>query len=622
MVEKMTKYSFVLLSGETEGFLEWLQGLGIVDVTRSSKPIDDKSSEMLDKVSGVKKTIGILEKLDFTGNPDLERIRQAAAATVIEGCKTKNTLGAVARIEELNSEMSAARKQLSDITPWGDYDKATLDSIGNKGLKIRYYRISKKKYDTAWENEYAIVKVNEDSNNIWFVTVSPTDQEYSFPVAEIAAPSMALKDAEQKVEEIHTEIISMQGKLLHLKEHYLDYIKEGYARKAADLDRYLAGSSTTDAAEGYITLINGFAPKDQEESLSKALDEKGVLYIKADATPEDNPPIKLKNNRFAKLFEVLTGMYGMPSYGEFDPTPVLAPFFMLFFAMCMGDAGYGIILILFGLAEKKGWIKIGMFKGLGPLIMFLGASTLVVGALLGTVFGMSILSAAWAPEWLKSLCVDGWFKDGKIAGFPAQMVLAVGIGVFHICLAMVIKTIGYTKRFGFKNTISTWGWTLLIVGGVTLAGLGGMQILGGEVLKWAVIALAVVSGLAIYIFNTPGRNPLVNIGSGLWDTYNMATGLLGDVLSYIRLYALGLAGGMLGNAFNIMGTMVLDIPVPVVNWLFCAVILLFGHVLNIAMSCLGAFVHPLRLTFVEYFKNSGYEGTGTAYNPLSNNKTN
>ncbi|MDE5732421.1 MAG: ATPase V, partial [Bacteroidales bacterium] len=223
---------------------------------------------------------------------------------------------------------------------------------------------------------------------------------------------------------------------------------------------------------------------------------------------------------------------------------------------------------------------------------------------------------------LKSLCIDGWFPDGKIAGFPAQMVLAVGIGIIHICLAMIVKAIGFTKRFGIKSTISTWGWTLLIVGGIVLTALGMMEVLGGEALKWSVIALAVISGLAIYVFNTPGRNPLKNIGSGLWDTYNMVTGLLGDVLSYIRLYALGLAGGMLGNAFNIMGTMILDIPIPGINWIFCIVVLIFGHILNLAMSCLGAFVHPLRLTFVEYFKNSGYEGTGTAYNPLANNKTN
>jgi V/A-type H+-transporting ATPase subunit I len=116
---------------------------------------------------------------------------------------------------------------------------------------------------------------------------------------------------------------------------------------------------------------------------------------------------------------------------------------------------------------------------------------------------MSILEASWAPGWLKAICVDGWFPDGKIAGFPAQMVLAVGIGVFHICLAMVVKTIGFTKRFGFRNTISTWGWTLLIVGGIILTALGMMEVMGPVAMKWSVIALATVSCLGIFIFNTP-----------------------------------------------------------------------------------------------------------------------
>ena len=110
---------------------------------------------------------------------------------------------------------------------------------------------------------------------------------------------------------------------------------------------------------------------------------------------------------------------------------------------------------------------------------------------------------------------------------------------------------------------------------------------------------------------------LVNIGAGLWDTYNMATGLMGDVLSYIRLYALGLAGAMLGGVFNQLAFMVQDAAGGVLGIIFCALILVFGHTLNIAMSCLSAFVHPLRLTFVEYFKNSGYDGKGEAYKPFT-----
>jgi V/A-type H+-transporting ATPase subunit I len=202
------------------------------------------------------------------------------------------------------------------------------------------------------------------------------------------------------------------------------------------------------------------------------------------------------------------------------------------------------------------------------------------------------------------------------------MILALGIGIFHICLAMTVKAIGYTKRFGFRETVSVWGWLLLIVGGIATAALGMAKLVSPDVIKWIVIVIGVVSALGIYIFNTPGKNPLSNIGSGLWDTYNMVTGILGDVLSYIRLYALGLAGGMLGQAFNILGGIIVGDGISVINFLPFALILLFGHSLNLAMSCLGAFVHPLRLTFVEYFKNAGYEGKGKEYNPLTKEKNN
>ena len=250
---------------------------------------------------------------------------------------------------------------------------------------------------------------------------------------------------------------------------------------------------------------------------------------------------------------------------------------------------------------------------LAALVTILGCGTLVVGIILGTFFGISLADASWVPSWLKGIMITG-----EIAGYSAQMVLAIGIGVFHICLAMIIKAIGYTKRFGFVNNISTWAWLVLILGGIGIAAFALLGVMDREVVKWSVIAVGIVAGLGIYIFNNPRRNPLVNIGSGLWDTYNMATGLMGDVLSYIRLYALGLAGGMLGAAFNNLATMLRDgIPVPGLDWIGFLLIIIIGHALNLAMSCLGAFVHPLRLTFVEYFKNSGYEGRGKAYKPLS-----
>lgn len=608
MVTKMTKYSFILLSEQTEGFLNSLQELGVVDISRSLKPIDEQSSEMLAEADRAKKALSILAACKAGSEKDFK----------FDGCPVDAVLETQDRIAEISAEIAATKKEIAVRQPWGSFRSEDIHRLEYQGLKLRFYSCMKKKFDPSWAEIRPLEVISETESKVFFVTVSPEEEEYSFPIEAVPAPEGSVNEAEEKLSLLQSKLEKEQQLLANLKS-CSDEIRKAYNDSLSRLDLYFAEAATEKAVDNYLTVLTGFAPTSDDKRLCASFDSMDIYYSHEAATKEDNPPVKLKNNWFAKNFEVLTGMYGVPAYDEFDPTPVLGPFFMLFFAMCMGDAGYGILLMLIALVLRLK-MKDSSLGKMHRLIAFLGGMTFVVGIFLGTFFGMSILEASWAPAWLKGLCIDGWFPDAKIAGFPVQMVLAVAIGVLHICLAMIIKTINFTKRFGFKKTVATWGWTTLIVGGLVVVSLGMTEVLSAEAFKWTIIALAVVSGLAIYVFNTPGRNPLLNIGSGLWDTYNMVTGLLGDVLSYIRLYALGLAGGMLGNAFNIMGTMILDIPVPGVNWVFCIIILIFGHVLNLAMSCLGAFVHPLRLTFVEYFKNSGYEGSGAKYNPLTKKK--
>ncbi|MGM9738860.1 MAG: V-type ATP synthase subunit I [Candidatus Cryptobacteroides sp.] len=609
----MTKYSFILLTEGQETFLKELQELGVVDITRSSKPVDDRSASLLSKAGECKSALSKLNRADWSKDPDFAAIQKSAEGMDFSssgaGDIVQLTDSAFSELAELTAQIQSARKELIYRESWGDFDKSAIDRLEEIGYKFHFYNISAKTFSSIDRSGWAVQVISEDEKSVRFVVVAPTDEEYTFPAQECPAPEGNWKETAAEIERLNGEIIERKARILKLKECtgiLADSLNDGLV----NLDRYLAVSAGEKAAENMVTTFTGFAPVEEEERLCKAFDGMEVYYLKEEAKEEDNPPIKLRNNKFASMFEVLTGMYGMPVYGEFDLTPVLAPFFMLFFALCMGDAGYGIILMLFGTALCRKWISIDMFKGLGPLIATLGAATFVVGIFLGTFFGVNLSEAAWVPEWLKSVMIVGY-----IAGFPAQMVLAVGIGVFHVCLAMVIKAIGYTKRFGLKANISTWGWVLLIVGGLILAGLGFLEVMDTAVMKVIVTVLGIVSALAIYVFNTPGRNPLMNIGSGLWDTYNMATGLLGDILSYIRLYALGLAGGMLGYAFNILGGLVLG-DGGILNWPFFIILVVFGHVLNMAMACLGAFVHPLRLTFVEFFKNSGYEGRGKAYKPL------
>ena len=303
------------------------------------------------------------------------------------------------------------------------------------------------------------------------------------------------------------------------------------------------------------------------------------------------------------MFEILTDMYGRPKYNEFDPTVFISIFFMLFFAFCMGDAGYGLVLIGASLALKKALGKIA------PLGITLGIATTVIGLLFHTFFSTDMLTWSIIPEAVKKCMVPS-----QIAGFDGTMVLAIIVGIVHICLAMIVKTYQATKVKGFLNSLGTWGWTLLIVGGVIVGGLALIGVIDSVITKWIIIGIGILSALGIFFLNDLHRNPLKNVGAGLWETYNTATGLLGDVLSYLRLYALGLAGAKLGEAFNAIGLQALGDGGA--GWVWFILIVVVGHVLNVAMCILGAFVHPLRLNFLEFFKNSGYEGTGRKYNPL------
>ncbi len=618
MIDKMTKYSFILLSGDQEKFLEEIRDLGVVDITRSSKPVDRKSADMLDKASDARKALGIIGKADYSKSPDFKdieaKVSEASARLDGHGAEDliKAAFSASEAIDSLTSEYDNVRKEMKSRMPWGEFDKSRLDSISAAGYDIRYYSVSRKSFRKEWGELVPLQVISENNDTVWFVTVSPKGKEYGFPVQETAAPQGSWKESEAELSGIRDRINGQKAILSCLRSRTGD-IESEYQNILANLDLYLAGSAGESSSENLITSFTGFAPEEEQTRLCTAFDGMDVYYFKEDAVEADNPPIKLKNNKFIRMFEVLTGMYGMPVYSEFDPTPILGPFFLLFFAMCLGDAGYGILLIIIGYLLKK---KMPSMASMAPLVMTLGGATVVIGTILGSFFGISLSDASWVPSWLKSIMLTG-----TVGSFSIQMVLAICIGIFHISLAMVVKALCYTKRFGLKATISNWAWNLLIIGCIIIGGMALTGVIDEEVTRIAIIAVGCVSALGIFIFNKPGRNPVINIGSGLWDTYNMATGLMGDVLSYIRLYALGLAGGMLGMAFNNIATMVLDgVPVPGLNWVFFIVILLFGHALNLAMSCLGAFVHPLRLTFVEYFKNSGYEGTGKRYNPLTNNK--
>jgi V/A-type H+-transporting ATPase subunit I len=604
MIAKMKKLTFLVYHKEYEAFLDRLRQLGVVHIVERQRGEPDDDLQRRVQTRATYKAL-LQQMLMLAGNePDDTVDAQLTGDDVKAGFEAIQQ-----RIAELNQRIPALEKQETQLEPWGDFDRSLLEKLDGEGWTIRFYLCQSKEFNPEWETEYQAVKVNDDGHNVYFVTCSP------HPLPLGIEP---LKMPEGSLAELRKERLQAEADLAAAETERSEYCKANYRSLELadkhlqdDIDLLKVKLNSEAMAEGSVVLLEGWIPAEEEPAVVAFLHETGTYYEMRAATRQDNAPIKFKNNAFTRMYEVLTKMYGMPDYAEFDPTPIVAPFFTLFFAFCMGDAGYGLALILLGFVLKK---KLGKdMAGMMNLVITLGIGTTVLGAILGTFFGVSLVDVD-LPDSVKQFMIVG-----KIDGtsYDKQMLLALIIGVVHLCIAMTVKAIGQTVRFGFKESLSAWGWLLLVVGFICTGGLSFFEVISADVTKWSFIVIGAVAAIGIYLLNDIHRNMLVNVGAGLWDTYNMATGLLGDVLSYIRLYALGLAGAMLGGVFNQLAFMVYDGAGPALGWLFCGLILVFGHTLNIAMSCLSAFVHPLRLTFVEYFKNSGYEGKGEEYKPFS-----
>lgn len=205
-----------------------------------------------------------------------------------------------------------------------------------------------------------------------------------------------------------------------------------------------------------------------------------------------------------------------------------------------------------------------------------------------------------------------------------MMVFAVVIGLVQIFFGMGVNAAKIIKQHGVKHALAPIAWIVGLLGSGVAFGLPQFGVKLPIGVNYTFLGLIGVSVLLIVFYNSPDKykNPITgtlsNIGGALWATYGMATGLVGDTLSYIRLFALGLTGSILGGVFNTLAFDLTSSMNPIVGWIVALCILLVGHTINFGLSMIGAFVHPMRLTFVEFYKNAGFEGGGKAYEPFKN----
>lgn len=631
MIEKMKKLTFLVYHREYERFLQDLQALGVMHIQKSG---DQTMAEpetlrtLRRQKADVETTLSTLQKIT---NVLLDEV-PVGNAGINDSIETSRTMKLVRRTQEIGTSLIALSPQIASLErdaealrPWGIINKELLEKLHEAGIHEQYRIASVARFAEKFP-EYAAFEINRDKRFVYFLTFDIDGQESE----NIPAQSLRLPD--KSLEEVESEIVSLTNHKKDLEAEQRKIAEEKMGDIIAlkqEIDsaivREEATLKTQRAALDTVVVMEGWFPVREETAISDFLSKENTYYEMRDPVGTDNVPIKLHNNRFNRMFERLTRMYGFPCYNEWDPTPIVAPFFTLFFAICMGDAGYGLIIMLYGFLEMMGKARktpiVGeMLHGCGDMVFALGAATTLVGLALGTFFGLSLIDFVPANSPLHSYYE---FVGGNFPGttYSFQMAGAILIGVVHLCIAMMVKAILFTKKEGLSATLSTWAWNLLLIGGIIVGTLFMVGTLSAETTRMIVIAIGAVSALGIYFLNNVGRlksSPIkgiiINPLAGLYDTYNMASGLLGDVLSYVRLYALCLAGGALGSAFNQIGDMIaVNGGVAIVG---AIVIYFIGHLLNLLLSAISAFVHPLRLNFVEYFKNSGYEGKGTGYSPL------
>ena len=618
MIEKMKKFTFLVTDKEYEGFISSLRQQGVVHVQQLQQGAS--SQELQQALDLESRYVAALRVLDSAA-----KTYQVAPHAPALG-QASDSLEVLTRIENIQAEeqtlmheRDAIEKDIRVLEPWGNFDMKALQRLAQaSGLTVGFFRCSSKFFRQEWADHYFAIPVNEMSKSTYFLTFS--EEKPDIEAEQIFLPQESLQEKRAQLDSVLQKLDLIHGELLYIEKQLRSVLLDGQSQTRDSIQLERVHLSDERVAGDSLRLLVGWVRADRTEELTTVLDADHIFYEMEDPAFEDDVPVQITNGRFTSLFEPILRMYSLPNYHDLDPSVYFAPFFMLFFGLCLGDGGYGLLVLFGGLAVAK-FCK-GDVCNYGRLMAWLGMMTVICGLLMGTFFGIDLSQQDWAflapvkPYFLNDNGV------GPIFGYSPMMVLSVIIGLIQVLLGMILKGCKAVKNYGFAYGIGTFCWVAAIILAVILYGLPTCGVQLPQAVQYILMALIGISALGIFFYNSPGsyRRPLLgllgNIGGGVWATYGMATGLLGDLLSYIRLFALGLTGGVLGGVFNSLAIdMTSSLPV-MVRWIPMILILLAGHGITFALSMISAFVHPMRLTFVEFFKNADFEGGGKEYSPF------
>ena len=545
---------------------------------------------------------------------------------IYEKCKELD--GDLKNLKNRENHLKNLQEQLEE---WKQLDVKVEDLEGTKNIKIIVGTIPSKDFISCLEEikkigkEIEIKKISEDKKQCKIIILSISEY-YSFikkilskysidyfkaPLEFSGTPNDILGYISEELKNIEgkRKIIFDVSKKLYKENLWLygafDYLSILKSKK--DIEKYIKQTKKVIIIEGWIL------KKDLNElknTLYKKFKELEIVF--SDPKENDDIPVALNNNKFVRPFESITELYGIPKYKEFDPTPLFAPFYFIFFGMCLSDAGYGLIIAALSYFALFKFKFEGIIKKFFGLFFLGGLSTFIIGAIMGSWMGDTLNYLPKNILFIKTFLIDTISLLDPIKDPMPLLLISLSLGVIQVYTGFIIKFIANIKENKIKTGLMDQGSWLLLISGMLLSILANTI---GSLAEFKIITKYIIWAGLLFVVITQGRSNkgiILKIAGGVVNLYDLI-GYFSDILSYSRLFALGLSTAVLAVVVNNFVMLFKDIPF--IGIILAALVFIIGHLFNMVISGMGAFIHSTRLQYVEFFTKF-YEGGGTPFKPF------
>lgn len=606
MIEKMNLAFIVSTENKREEMLSALRELGLFHISEKATA-DDKLSvrfALLQKLSS--------ELKDYCNKDNVsDKILSDEEFEEL----FSETKKAIERKSVLEESRSSKILEIEKLKPWGDFSPESFLPLEKSGLDFHFYRMDKKTLKTIEESE-EIKYIKLDSVDKMETVAVLGKLNSNITATEFVLPEKGISQLQNEIN-LCEEEISYIEKLLEKSASLIENYKLQLIKTQNDAE-FSAVRNTLSSSDGLIWL-KGYFPESDTEKFIKTAKENGWAYsIERVETDDGKVPTKVKYNRLTALMKPVFDILGtVPGYGEYDISFWFLTFFTLFFAMIIGDAGYGLIFLIGAVAIV---IKMKKFTNATLLFTVLSVATVVWGSLTGTWFG---LEGAMKIPFLKALVIPSfanypqYFGIETVTAQNSVMKFCFSIGVIQLALACIMNI---RRKITDKNLslFADIGWLLSICALYFMV----LFLVINQPVNIPVIAVFIGIGfIMVVIFGgmSPEKTFLQGLKSGLADIFTVFLNTIsafGNVMSYIRLFAVGMASLAIAQSFNNMASGFSGALV-----IAGAVIMIIGHLLNIVMGFLSVVVHGVRLNLLEFSGQLGMEWSGTNYEPFSKSNT-